>query len=123
MLKFGVISGLGWLIDFTVFYLLVRLDVPPFFANVVGAGIAVTFVFFSSVKRVFQYEGGYLLAKLAAYIGYQIIAVAIASALIDLISRHTGMEPLLAKILVTPFTFYANFQFMSYITTGRLRLF
>lgn len=123
MLKFGVISGLGWLIDFTVFYLLVRLEVPPFFANVVGAGIAVTFVFFSSVKRVFQYEGGYLLAKLAGYIGYQVIAVAIASALIGLIVRHTGMEPLLAKILVTPFTFYANFQFMSYITTGRLRLF
>lgn len=123
MLKFGVISGLGWLIDFSLFYALVRLDVAPFLANLVGAGVAVTFVFFSSVKRVFQYEGHYLLAKLVAYICYQVVAVAIASAVIDLIARHTGVAPLLAKILVTPFTFYANFQFMSYITTGRLRLY
>lgn len=122
MLHFGVISGIGWLIDFSVFSGLAWAGVPVWAANMAGASIAVLFVFFSSVRRVFRYQGSYLLGKLIAYIAYQVVAITLASLLIDALTQWMGIAPLLSKVLVTPLTFYANFQFMSFITTGRLRL-
>lgn len=120
--RFAVVSGLGWLIDFSIFALLNSLGFPVWLANIVGATTAVLFVFFASVRKIFQYNGHYILWKLLNYIVYQIIAIICASLLIDLIALQFGMLPIIAKIIVTPLTFYANFQFMSFLTTGRLRL-
>lgn len=122
ILRFGIISGLGWLIDFCLFVALGWLSTPVWAANMVGASVAVLFVFFASVRRVFQYEGSYLVGKLVRYIVYQVIAILAASLLIDALTHGFGLAPVLAKILVTPLTFYANFQFMSYTTTGKFRL-
>lgn len=121
IVRFGFVSGIGWLIDFCLFVLLGWLGVPVWAANMVGATVAVLFVFFASVRHVFEYDGGYLVGKLIAYIIYQVIAISAASLLIDALTRWFDLTPVLAKILVTPLTFYANFQFMSFITTGRLR--
>ncbi|EPB5648976.1 GtrA family protein [Citrobacter braakii] len=120
--RFAVVSGLGWLIDFSIFVLLNSLGFPVWLANIVGATTAVLFVFFASVRKIFQYNGHYILWKLLNYIVYQIIAIICASLLIDFIALQFGMLPIIAKIIVTPLTFYANFQFMSFLTTGRLRL-
>ncbi|MBJ9237982.1 GtrA family protein [Citrobacter braakii] len=120
--RFAVVSGLGWLIDFSIFALLNSLGFPVWLANIVGATTAVLFVFFASVRKIFQYNGHYILWKLLNYIVYQIIAIVCASLLIDFIALQFGMLPIIAKIIVTPLTFYANFQFMSFLTTGRLRL-
>ncbi|HEB0893496.1 MULTISPECIES: GtrA family protein [Citrobacter] len=120
--RFAVVSGLGWLIDFSIFVLLNSLGFPVWLANIVGATAAVLFVFFASVRKIFQYNGHYILWKLLNYIVYQIIAIICASLLIDFIALQFGMLPIIAKIIVTPLTFYANFQFMSFLTTGRLRL-
>ncbi|HCZ8660975.1 MAG: GtrA family protein [Citrobacter sp.] len=120
--RFAVVSGLGWLIDFSIFALLNSLGFPVWLANIVGATTAVLFVFFASVRKIFQYNGHYILWKLLNYIVYQIIAIICASLLIDFIALQFGMLPIIAKIIVTPLTFYANFQFMSFLTTGRLRL-
>lgn len=118
IVRFGLVSGMGWLIDFCFFVSLGWLGA----ANMVGASVAVLFVFVASVRHVFEYEGGYLVGKLIAYIVYQAIAILAASLLIDALTHWAGLAPVLAKILVTPLTFYANFQFMSLITTGKLRL-
>jgi putative flippase GtrA len=120
--RFAVVSGLGWLIDFSIFALLNSLGFPVWLAKIVGATTAVLFVFFASVRKIFQYNGHYILWKLLNYIVYQIIAIICASLLIDFIALQFGMLPIIAKIIVTPLTFYANFQFMSFLTTGRLRL-
>lgn len=120
--RFAVVSGLGWLIDFSIFALLNSFGFPVWLANIVGATTAVLFVFFASVRKIFQYNGHYILWKLLTYIVYQIIAIVCASLLIDFIALQFGMLPIIAKIIVTPLTFYANFQFMSFLTTGRLRL-
>lgn len=120
--RFAVVSGLGWLIDFSIFALLNSFGFPVWLANIVGATTAVLFVFFASVRKIFQYNGHYILWKLLNYIVYQIIAIVCASLLIDFIALQFGMLPIIAKIIVTPLTFYANFQFMSFLTTGRLRL-
>ncbi|WP_250523104.1 MULTISPECIES: GtrA family protein [unclassified Caballeronia] len=122
LMRFGVVSGLGWLIDFCLFATLNVLKSPVWLANTVSATAAVLFVFFVSVRRVFQYHGHYLLGKLLRYAVYQAIAILSASIAIDLITRHLGFAPIVSKIIVTPVTFYCNFQFMSFITTGRLRL-
>lgn len=122
IVRFGVISGVGWLIDFSLFAFLCWFGVPVWVANMLGASVAVLFVFFVSVRRVFEYEGGYLVRKLIAYAIYQVIAILAASFLIDALTQSIGLAPVVSKIIVTPLTFYANFQFMSFITTGKLRL-
>lgn len=122
IVRFGLVSGIGWLVDFCLFVSLGLLGAPVWAANMVGASVAVLFVFLASVRHVFEYEGGYLVGKLIAYIVYQAIAILAASLLIDALTHWFGLAPVLAKILVTPLTFYANFQFMSLITTGKLRL-
>lgn len=121
IVRFGVVSGLGWLIDFCLFVALGWLGAPVWAANMVGASVAVLFVFFASVRHVFEYEGGYLVGKLVAYVVYQAVAIAAASLLIDALTQWFALAPVISKILVTPLTFYANFQFMSLITTGKLR--
>jgi putative flippase GtrA len=123
ILKFGVVSGLGWLIDFFIFFCLNQLGVLPLLANLAGATTAVLFVFFSSVRRIFQYQGRYLARKLLCYCIYQALAICAASVLIQLIVNTWVFHPVLAKVLVTPLTFYFNFQFMSLLTTGKLRLY
>lgn len=122
ILRFGVVSGVGWLIDFCLFMTLGWLGVPVWASNMLGASVAVLFVFFVSVRHVFEYEGSYLIGKLVAYVIYQAIAILAASLLIDALSHWFSLKPLLSKVFVTPLTFYANFQFMSLITTGRFRL-
>ncbi|BBU28230.1 hypothetical protein BTHE68_19640 [Burkholderia sp. THE68] len=122
LMRFGVVSGLGWLIDFCLFVTLTAFKSPVWLANTVSATAAVLFVFFVSVRRIFEYQGHYLLGKLVRYIVYQAIAILTASVIIDLLTHHLGLAPIVSKIIVTPLTFYCNFQFMSFITTGRLRL-
>ena len=52
-LSFAAISGTGWLIDIGLSYTLVRLDLPPFLASLIGAATAVTFVYL--VSRFFLF--------------------------------------------------------------------
>lgn len=123
IIRFGFVSGIGWLIDFCLFVLSGWLGAPVWVANMIGASVAVLFVFFASIRHVFEYEGSYMLGKLIAYVVYQAIAILSASLLISALTYWFNLAPVLAKVLVTPLTFYANFQFMSFITTGKLRLF
>ncbi|EFD1681761.1 TPA: GtrA family protein, partial [Escherichia coli] len=50
IVRFAVVSGLGWLIDFSIFALLNLLGLPIWLANIFGATAAVLFVFFVSVR-------------------------------------------------------------------------
>lgn len=145
--KFGVVSGVGLAMDFCISVALRESGVPPFGANLTGATCAVTFVFFASVRHVFDGHPGHRGRKYAAYMLWQAIAVPAASILIarltpfgdslaESASQHLeqwklhslsrlagrpGTGFLLAKCAFTPVTFYANFLFMGWLLTGRVR--
>ncbi|MFF7394925.1 GtrA family protein [Achromobacter sp. NPDC008082] len=115
LLKFGLISGLGWLIDFSIFVALCAVGFIPGVANGIAATVAVTFVYFSSLRPIFQYEGHYMMRKLMAYWLYQIVAVTLASLIVNFLAT-VGMHSIVAKIVVTPFTFLANYLFMKWLS-------
>jgi|LNFM01.2.fsa_nt_gb putative flippase GtrA len=116
---FALVSGVGLAIDFGMFLALVEfLDVRAGVANLVSAAIAVTFVYFVSVRRLFNYQGRFLLALFALYLAYQIIAVAAASWAIDWLALNL-FAPMIAKAVILPVTFTANYLFMSFITRSR----
>jgi putative flippase GtrA len=123
--RFALISGLGWLIDFSVFSLLCQ-HWPVYMANLMGASLAVLFVFFASLRPVFLYAGQQTSRKLLQYIVYQVVAIWLASLLIDALSVTLGgmfgqasWLPLSAKVIVTPLTFVANFMFMRWLSGSK----
>jgi putative flippase GtrA len=116
---FALVSGIGWAIDFSVFAMLTTQGLSPFTANVLGAGLAVTWVFFTSVRRIFGDRDHFLLGKFAMYALWQVAGISVASLAISLLHQDAGMTALWAKILVTPATFLANFAVMSWLTTPR----
>lgn len=114
LIKFGMISGIGWLIDFSIFTLLCSAGVMPGYANGVAATVAVTFVYFSSLRPIFKYRGNYVFRKLLAYWAYQVLAVTAASFAVNFIA-NLEVHPVIAKVIVTPFTFVANYLFMRWL--------
>ena len=116
LLRFGLVSGLGWVVDFLVFALLIQMGADPAVANAVGASLAVTWVYFASVRRVFRYGGERLIGRFAAYAAYQAVGIAVASWAVGGIVLLTAAHPLIAKLAVTPATFLANYVFMAWLT-------
>lgn len=145
--RFGLVSGLGLAMDFSISVALRELDTHPFVANLVGAACAVTFVFFASVRHVFEAQPARRGRKYAAYMLWQAAAVPAASLVIAVLTplgeslaqagaeflqqrglgqfarivARPGTGFLLAKCAFTPVTFYANFLFMGWLLTGRVR--
>lgn len=130
--QFAIISGLGWMIDVGTTVGLVQIGVSPFWASVVGAGVAVTFVYVVSRLMVFTVRqlGGP--SDYAIYVIWQVCAIAVASVCVALIGvtvaplaaswRTEAMPDALAlatgfgKVVVTPITLGANFLFMRWLT-------
>lgn len=111
--RFALVSGIGWLVDFALFSLLCQV-IPVYAANLLGASVAVTLVFFLSLRPIFMYQGRRTAGKLAQYILYQVVAIWLASLLIHQVSLWT-YHPVMAKVLVTPLTFLCNFFFMRWL--------
>jgi putative flippase GtrA len=121
--RFGIVSGVGWLLDFSLFTLLSWRLLSPAPANAVSALVAVVFVFIASTRKVF-YEGtGFSWGKLVAYLAYQAVIIALFSFAIQALTRWSGLPPPVCKVLVTPVNFYTNFLFMSVLLTGRVRFY
>jgi putative flippase GtrA len=118
---FAIVSGLGLGLDFLIFILLLSGAAEPFTANLISGASAVTFVYFASVRRIFAYSGRFLLALFLLYLLYQCVGVTAASWAVAALADHTN--PLVAKLLVLPITFTANYLFMSFLTrkAGRAR--
>jgi putative flippase GtrA len=118
ILKFALVSGIGLGIDFVIFLLLMAGGFAPFTANIVSGACAVTFVYFASVRKIFSYAGRFLLGLFLAYLAYQAAGVTLASLAVGYLATLTS--PVLAKILILPVTFGANYLFMLLLTrSGR----
>lgn len=112
---FGLVSLIGLTLDTGLFLILRATGVDPFIANFISASLGVTFVYFASVRRIFAYEGGWLLHLFLLYLGYQVVAVALASTAVAWLVAQ-GLAGVLAKIAILPVTFFANYLFMRLLT-------
>lgn len=114
--RFALISGVGWLIDFSVYTALSRLtEIPVAAANYLSSLPAITYVFFVSTRRLLACKTDRVskLTKYLVYALYQLALVSAASfamqALAGALAEFTQYGKLAAKILITPFTMTANF--------------
>lgn len=116
---FLLISGTGLILATTILWSGVRLlGLSPFVANLMGDALAVTFVFFVSAHRSFVHAHRFMLAKFGAYVGWQLIHIALISWSIDTLVGWPAFRSLVepdaptevaAKLLLTPITVTANF--------------
>ena len=126
-ISFIAISGVGWLIDFSVYLILIHFfTLSILYANMLSAVPAVTFVFFVSVRKTFiqkqsRIRLGY---KYLIYFFYQIILLLCVSWTAQMMFDCFLQSPLadytillsnakiLVKLLITPITMTINFFVM-----------
>lgn len=125
--KFFGISGIGWLMDFTIFTLLSSFGFNVVYSNFISSAVAVSFVFWFSSKKTFKEKkfGLGLKYKYIIYIIYQIILILVMSYIIKALSNFIftsisielikNYAKIISKILVTPVTMVLNFIVMKNI--------
>ena len=124
---FAFLSGLGWLCDFVTFTLLIKLaDSPAFIANFISSYVGITFVYFISLKTVFNKEDQRKGRFLLIYWTYQFFSILAYSFLLTQVSPMllysfpaiftNGNNAIAAKIIVTPVNLLTNFLFMKFLT-------
>jgi putative flippase GtrA len=141
--SFTLLSGVGWCVDFLLFNFLVSTGYSYLTSNLISASVAVTLVFLASRKWLFRHHAGSLKTATFQYIIWNVFAITVASQLLGGIAslletidlsdisqlivwitgEHLSGRSLvsnLAKVLVTPFTMYANFIATGYIIERRL---
>lgn len=122
-LKFGGLSGMGWLLDFALLLSMVGvLGVPPFIANVISSSIAALTVFLVSRRFIFDRSEGALGTRIAVYLLYTLCLITAAAGAMALIihvlaglGQANGYAPsaavltACAKVLITPPQLLLNF--------------
>ncbi len=121
-MNFFIVSGIGWLIDLSIYSFLIFNDFDVFISNLTSAGIAVTYVYIISVNKIFSHDNSYIKVRFIIYIAYQILSIVgftylIYKTNIFLIGNVASQfliaySPLFAKIIITPFNLIVNFVFM-----------
>lgn len=128
--SFLMVSGVGWLIDFGVFYYLTdKIGFVVSKANVISTIPALTFVFITATRKVFlRNESGISLKlKYVIYFLYQMILILCVSRVGQIVYNYLeGIAflesfvflnlKLLAKIIITPITMICNFLVMKFLT-------
>lgn len=123
VLKFIGFSGIGWLIDTTIYMILtsifkLNIDISNIFSSLVG----VTFVFIMSTRKIFVSNSKInIKIKYLIYVIYQVILILTISKVmlllkdiitplnIALINKYINIA---VKIIITPFTMIINFIVM-----------
>jgi hypothetical protein len=121
IVKFAGVSGAGLCLDYAVYSLLCGSGVDAGWANLVSAGLGVSFVFVVSARRIFESSERFLLGLFAIYAVYQVVAVSTASWTVGEATHLLDGRYLLAKTLVLPFSFTANYLFMTWLFSARRR--
>ncbi|WP_043831543.1 GtrA family protein [Muricoccus aerilatus] len=134
-LKFGGLSGLGWIADTCILLLLVRLaGMAPFAANIISSSIAALSVFLLSREKVFNKAAGGMGLRVAGYLVYTLMVILIASAGVGAITAWLGglaraegvalsatALAAVAKVLVTPPQLILNFLVSRFIIERDLK--
>jgi putative flippase GtrA len=116
VVRFGGASGLGLLLDYAIYTALHELGVPAGVANLFSASAGVTFVYVVSLRHVFAHLGAVSSrGTFLRYLAWQACAVPAASLAVGLLESALDGKFLLAKTLVLPFSFAANYLFMHWL--------
>lgn len=122
-LKFIGYSGIGWLIDTTIYLILtnifkLNIDISNMFSSLIG----VTFVFIMSTRKIFINSNKMnIKLKYLIYIIYQILLILLVSKLMLILKDYlltlniniiTKYISIIVKIVITPFTMLINFIVM-----------
>jgi hypothetical protein len=78
-------------------------------------------VFLVSARHIFESSERFLLGLFAVYAAYQVAAVSAASWAVGEATHALDGHYLLGKTLVLPFSFSANYLFMSWLFSARRR--
>jgi putative flippase GtrA len=122
IVKFAGVSGAGLCLDYAVYTLLCSTGIDAGVANLVSAACGVTFVFLASARHIFEGGDGFLLRLFVLYAAYQVVAIALASGAVHEATALFGGRYLLGKTAILPFTFTANYLFMTWLFAARGRL-
>lgn len=126
-LGFAFFSGLGWLCDFATYAALVEVvGTSPFSANFVSSYVGVTFVYFTSLRLVFNRVAGNHTLFLSLYWGFQFISILAYSAFLNVVVASVEAQSIIpaiiafssiaGKIIITPINLLTNFVFMKFLT-------
>ncbi|MDD4706208.1 MAG: GtrA family protein [Bacilli bacterium] len=129
-LKFIFVSGIGWLIDFTIFITLsTLLKQNIFISNIISSIPAITWVFIISTKKIFDKSESKrsLQLKYIIYLIYQIILIVTISWFGNFLYNFlkfvtfnnlfiNNYGKIIIKIIITPITMTINYYMMRYLT-------
>ena len=119
-LRFVGLSGIGWLLDFTVYTALSFLSENLALNNMISSLVGASFVFTFSTRFIFRDSHRIpLIYKYIIYVLYQLVLIFLISQLLALISSViltifsqeliVSLSAVLSKMIVTPITMIANF--------------
>lgn len=124
-MSFLLVSGVGWIMDFTIYFALTHFaNFNVGFANILSSIPAITYVFLMSNKKIFKNIDSKLSLKIKylIYFGYQLLLLLSISLLGEFLYNKlinfVTIEILLnnlkicIKILITPITMTLNFIVM-----------
>jgi putative flippase GtrA len=112
---FAGVSGAGLILDLSLFALLMDHGASARSASLASGAAATALVYFASVRRIFHCRSDFLLGLFAVYLAWQGFSVAASAFAVGGLTAG-GVAPLLAKLLILPVTFPANYLFMSVLT-------
>ena len=123
VIKFVGLSGIGWILDFSVYVVLGLITDNFMLNNILSSWVGVTFVFIFSTRKVFQNNSKISLGlKYLVYIVYQCVLIFVVSKVLEEIAAFIVMNveistiislaPIIAKIIITPITMVLNFFIM-----------
>lgn len=124
IVKFLLVSGTGWLIDFSIYLLLtLKFNFAVGYSNFISGLPALTFVFLISTRKIFKnnIEGLSLRRKYVIYFLYQMILIVIVSSFGQFLYAIINGSSLyhfiiikenlkiIIKLIITPITMILNF--------------
>lgn len=122
ILKFIGASGIGWIIDFIIYNILLTF-LKVNIANMISSLCGVTFVFIMSTRKIFTNNNN-IKIKYLIYITYQIVLILTASYIMLLIKEYLlnyninlikNYINIIVKLIITPFTMTINFVVTKYL--------
>jgi putative flippase GtrA len=107
LLGFLLVAIFGASLDFGVFLLLVQSGADALVANLTSSSLAIFFVYNLSIK--FLYKKNYIRSELIKFFCWYVFSIVIFSLLIKFLIDFIEINNSVAKIIVMPISFAANF--------------
>lgn len=128
LFSFISVSGIGWLIDFSIYLVLTAcFGFDVFIANFLSAIPAITFVFLVSTRYVFgmHLKGIDKVIRYLSYFLYQMILLYLVSTLSQALYNYEPiwfisdisftLKKIIVKLCITPITMFVNFMVLKVI--------